>query len=92
MSNQHWYFGKRAVLFILGDRGADGHWHPSLVTEGDPAPQETDYDHGTDEKVAREMCEQFNAQHGYSKEEAIAIVNSSLKMHNRQREMGVRPN
>jgi hypothetical protein len=91
-SPQHWYFGKRAVLFLLGARGSDGRWHPSLVIEGDPQPHLTDYDYGAEEPEARERCDAYNAQHGISREEAITIVNSSLKMHLRLYDAGVRSN
>ena len=75
--------GKRAVLYA-GAAHSDGHFYPSIVIEDAAGHQTTDWDWGTDRAIFEQLVTQYNATHGYSREEADAVVASSMRAQARE--------
>jgi hypothetical protein len=75
--------GKRFCYYIteaMTQRHDDGtvHYYPAIVTENEDGYKRTDWDYGTDFKLAQETVISLNAERGISQPEAMEIVASSM--------------
>jgi hypothetical protein len=75
--------GKRICFFIdetmvVKHDDDTRHYYPAIVTENEDGYNRTNWDYGTDYKLAEEAVESLNRKRGISKEEADAIVMSSM--------------
>lgn len=83
--------GKRVVLFA-NPRPKNGHYYPSFVFENEAGHNPTDWDWGTNLQHFEKCVARFNAERGYTKEDAAAIVTSSFRASQRLHARGVRLN
>jgi hypothetical protein len=75
--------GKRICFYIseaMVKSHGDGsrHFYPAIVTEHEPGYNPTDWDFGTDFKLAQEAVISLNSKRGVSQAEATEIVTSSM--------------
>ena len=83
--SQHWFMGKRAVYTYAGVKDERG-CIPSLVVEGESghrpmtgdATQMPWYWGDSPEECAK-ICAERNAEFGYTKEEVLEIIGSSMR-------------
>ena len=79
------------VCESIGERHKDGtfHFYPAIIYENKAGYQPTDWDWGTDFKMAQQACDEMNAERGQSRARSLEIVASSMRASNERHVMNI---